>query len=150
MIEISGNIWNAEYHPRVITTNGTINVNGKAVMGRGVALDAKNKYPTLSKQLGTRLKKFGNVVYWFNTYQLFTFPVKHDWWENADLDLITKSTTQLRDFVDTFKSQQIPGFDKIYIVRPGCENGKRKWETEVKPILMQYLDDRFIVVYKYK
>jgi len=44
MKEVIGNIWN--YYNKgnwiVITTNGTIKKNGEAVMGRGVALEAKN------------------------------------------------------------------------------------------------------------
>jgi hypothetical protein len=150
MIEISGDIWDLKFTPRVITTNGTVTAAGKAVMGRGVALDAKKKYPELSKKLAIRINNYGNIVQYFSYYKLFTFPVKHNWWEKADLKLIEKSTNDLLSFVNAFTRQEVPGFEKIYMVRPGCENGKRDWETEVKPILTKILDDRFIIVHKYR
>ncbi len=148
MIEISGNIW--DYHkkgfPIVITTNGTINSYGKAVMGRGVALEAKQLYPELPKHLAIRLKKYGNTVFWFNTYKLFTLPVKHNWWEKADFKLVVKSVKLLVEFVNAFRGQQCEGFSKIYMVRPGCSNGKRDWERDIKPLLKDVLDDRFVIV----
>ena len=56
MKEITGDIW--DYHKQghwiVITTNGTVKSNGEAVMGRGIALQARAKFiqhPDLREKL---------------------------------------------------------------------------------------------------
>lgn len=138
--EIEGNIW--DYHKQghwiVITTNSFVKKDGACVMGRGVALQAKLKFPSLPYHLGDYIKKFGNHVTLQPDCHIFTFPVKHNWWEKADLELIEQSCEELVDVADAF----VPPF---YMVRPGCGNGKLNWK-DVKSILEKYLDDRFIVV----
>lgn len=59
MKEVKGDIWKvaAENHDWiVIPTNGFVKVNGKAVMGRGLAYQAMEKYPELPAELGGRIK----------------------------------------------------------------------------------------------
>ena len=144
MKEIQGNIW--DYHDKakwiVITTNGSVRKNGEAVMGRGVALQAKQRYPDLPKLLGEMIKKEGNRVHYEWHRGLIFFPTKHNWWEKSDLELIEESTQRL---VKLFDSQVLGCPPSIYMVRPGCHNGKLDW-GDVKPILEKYLDDRFTVV----
>jgi hypothetical protein len=141
MIEISGDIW--KYHdagfPIVITTNGDINSRGQCVMGRGVALDTKTRYPEFPKVLAKHLNKYGNRVGYFQSYNIFTFPTKHHWFEKSDPVLIENSARQL------YMAAGWMDFDKVYLVRPGCSNGKLQW-SDVKPRIAKYLDDRFIVV----
>ena len=127
-------------NPIVITTNGFVNNKGQAVMGRGTALQAKNRMPKLSKVLGWHINTYGNWVFYFKEYNLFTFPTKHNWWEKSDLQLIRQSAEQLLDHVNE------KGFKKVWMTRPGCGNGRLKWEN-VKP-LIEFLDDRFVVVEK--
>lgn len=142
MRETKGDIW--EFHPAhpiVITTNGTVNSRGLAVMGRGVARQAAEKYPLIRGVLANRLVYGGNRVHLLTDEDgiIFSFPVKHKWWERADLDLIAKSASQLVIWADE------AGLDIVYLPRPGCDNGRRTWE-EVKPIIEPILDDRFVVV----
>ena len=127
-------------NPIVITTNGCVTNSGKAVMGHGIALQAKNRMSKLPKLLGYHINTYGNWVLYFKEYNLFTFPVKHNWWDKADLQLIRQSAEQLLDHVNE------KGFKKVWMVRPGCDNGRLKWEN-VKPVI-EFLDDRFIVVEK--
>jgi len=142
MKEIKGNLW--DYYDKgewiVITTNGSIKKNGACVMGRGVAKDARDRFPNLDKVLGKAIDRFGNIVFVLNSMigaKIITFPVKHHWQEKADLKLIERSCRQL-EFVVREKSV-------VYLVRPGCGNGQLKW-SKVKPVLEKYLDERFIVV----
>lgn len=134
---IEGNLW--KFHTPtnwiVIPTNGSIRKDGACVMGRGVALQAKKRYPRLPYELGDKLYKGGNNVYTFKDYGLLTFPVKHKWFEKADLELIEHSCVQLLYVVDR----------PIYLPMVGCGNGKLKW-IDVKRVLDQYFDDTFTVV----
>jgi kynurenine formamidase len=149
MIEVYGNIWSYPANARVITTNGFVKKNGEAVMGAGVAKEAKTKYPVFPKWLGSAIKEEGNNVHCFGFENIrtgkiefiYTFPVKHNWWEDADLELIERSCEQLVEQAVNFEDAV------IVIPRPGCGNGKRDWETEVKPILEKHLDDRFHVIH---
>lgn len=40
-----------------VTTNGCINSKGSAIMGKGIALSAKELFPNIEIKLGTLLKK---------------------------------------------------------------------------------------------
>jgi hypothetical protein len=108
-------------------------------MGRGLAYQAKMKYPNLPKELGSYIKDHGNIVFVFEEYRLLTFPVKHNWWELADLKLIEESTKQLKELLLNH-----PWISPIYMPHIGCGNGGLKWNT-VKKILEIYLDSRFII-----
>jgi len=154
MQEIRGNIW--DYHdqgfPIIITTNGNINHHGENVMGRGIALQAKHRFPKLPKFIGEHIKRVGNVVKYFPEYNLFSFPTKHNYWENSDLELILESTDYLVRIVGNLRYtcnglQPLDKYSKIYLVRPGCENGKLIWK-DVSLILENYLDDSYFVVNK--
>ena len=144
MQEIFGNIWEQYELGRwvVITTNGATRKDGACVMGRGVAKQAADKFPNLPYNLGELLKVGGNKVYIFDDLKIITLPVKYHWREQADLDLIETSLQQLVAWAGIPPRKH----GKFYMVRPGCSNGRRDWETEVKPLCMKYLDDRFVIV----
>ena len=132
-----------------ITTNGTLNNKGRCVMGRGTALVAKEKWEGIDKRLGDFITANGNIVQilWYVPSlhtTIVAFPVKHHWKEKADLELIETSCKQLKDLIDQ------EGWGKVILPRPGCNNGKRDWDTEVKPILKKYFanDQRLIVIRK--
>jgi len=134
MQEIKGNIW--DYLPKgwvVITTNGFVKHNGQCVMGRGTALQAAIRFPSLPKMLGDRIKEGGNNVYMFTQYRIVSFPVKHHWVYKADLKLISKSCEQLRT-----KVGMMTPIPSVYLPRPGCGNGQLSWE-DVKPIVKNIL-----------
>src|SRR3990167_1023266 len=132
-----GNLW--KFHTPanwiVIPTNGSIRQDGACVMGRGVALQAKKRYPKLPYELGERISTYGNVCFTFKDYGLLTFPVKHKWFEKADLELIEHSAKQLLYVVDR----------PIYLPMVGCGNGRLLWR-DVAPVLDKYFDDTFTVV----
>lgn len=136
MIEAKGNMWDANVDAYVITTNGFVKKNGELVMGRGCALEAKQKFPGIAKLLGYIVNKSGNVPVRLIKENIISFPVKHNWWEAADLKLIEESCMHILHLVDEN--------EKVAMPRPGCGNGKLDW-SDVKPILEKYLDDRFIV-----
>ena len=149
MKEAQIELWDVTNGWKVITTNGSVNKKGLAVMGRGCALEAAKRIPELPKLLANALKKTGNNVYvweygtrfYFNIINIITFPVKHKWNEKADLELIKKSARELVEIANTFSMK------KVYLPRPGCGYGYLDWEI-VKKELEPILDDRFIVITK--
>ena len=156
MIEVVGNLWEYPADVRVITTNGTVKKNGECVMGRGCALEAKQRFPTISGVLGDALRRGGNHVYWLYGGEhgaiIFSFPVKHEWHQKADIDLIRQSAEEI--------SGLIPKWIKVVVMpRPGCGNGGLTWCAcqypddahadgcgGVRHVLEPILDDRFHVI----
>lgn len=163
MLEAYGNIWDHidDYDGLVITTNGYVKKNNEAVLGRGIALEAVKRYPWLPRSLGVHLITSGNHVGEFDVtpnfvrnsefnFSLYTFPVKPKigpngemgWQAKADINLIKRSAIQLVNMIDLYRYQK--GY-KVLMPRPGCGNGRLKWE-DVKPVIEPYLDDRFTVM----
>jgi hypothetical protein len=152
MIETTANIWDFEADVKCITTNGFLKKDGTAVMGAGVAKQAKLLYPALPEIVGQVLKTVGNhviPVYRAEDAWLFTFPVKDHWVEDAKITLIKRSAHELLDQVEEINTlrgdRKIPLLQTIALPRPGCGNGQLEWEV-VKPVLEPILDDRFVVV----
>lgn len=135
---IEADIW--KYHELdnwvVITTNGELNKKGENIMGKGLALQAKEKFPLLPKMIGDLIKKYGNIPFKFPMWKIITFPTKNTWREEADLLLIEQSCIHLKEITDI----HFP----IFMPPVGCGCGMRSW-TEVKPILDRHLDYCFIV-----
>lgn len=148
MNEITGDLW--DYYDRegyfiIITTNGTLRKDGSAVMGRGCAAEAKQKLPDMARLLGEDIRRHGNILlqpYRRDSkcpeFRVLTFPVKHNWWEKADMELIKESARQLSEFIEG-----LPKF-KFVLPRPGCGNGRLDWEI-VKPLLKE-LPGRVLVI----
>lgn len=140
MQEIKQDLWSfPDADALCITTNGTVKRNGQAVMGRGCAREAAQRFPHVPSRLGTLLNEYGNRTQIIDErLRLVAFPVKHHWFEQADLALIQHSAKELVTLADTH------GWTSVVLPRPGCGNGQRTWE-EVAPLLT-FLDDRFMIV----
>ena len=139
MREVEGNLWDYPADWRVIPTNGFVKRNGAAVMGRGLALQATERFPGLAYVLGKELLEQGNHVHLLPEFSLVTFPVKHNWWEDASLELIERSVKELKLLFVTGDMLSVS------LPRVGCGNGRLSWD-DVKPLLVG-LDYRFTVVY---
>lgn len=150
MLEERGNAWAMPCDALCITTNGDLNRYGHAVMGRGIAFEAKQKIPGIARLLGDAIYAGGNRVHhlWIpdemfvgiRPRAIVSFPVKRHWHEMADLALIAQSAFQLLALVDGGI-----GWKRILLPRPGCGNGGLRW-VDVKPLIEQILDDRFVAV----
>jgi O-acetyl-ADP-ribose deacetylase (regulator of RNase III) len=146
-----GNLWTFPADARCITTNGATCHDGQAIMGRGVAARAKERWPMLPVVLGELIRRHGNHVQLLmspETIQppfddfahIVSFPVKHHWRQPADLALIQRSCAELMDLADR------TGLRSIALPRPGCGNGRLDW-AEVGPAIAPLLDDRVTIVY---
>lgn len=153
----------------VVTTNGYLKKDGSCVMGRGCAYTANKKYKGAAEQLGHFISIKGNQVFVIHIKRrcsryIFSFPTKPSFGDNpmpryagkradvllsdrklypgwmcfSSIELIKESTRNLVKLVN------IIGCSNIVMPRPGCGNGGLKWK-EVRPILKEYLDNRFTV-----
>jgi hypothetical protein len=140
MKEVFGNLW--EFDGTIaITTNGFVKRDRTCVMGRGCAREAAARFPNLPSDLGRRIRSEGSHVFHFPEHRLITFPVKHNWWEAADPGLIERSARELLKIIEVKKIKEA-----VYLPRPGCGNGRLKWE-DVKKILSPILrSDQFHIV----
>ena|SRR5579862_4938305 len=143
MKEITGELW--DYYGRtnyiiLITTNGTVKKNGECVMGRGCAAEAVKRIPGIAAKLGTFLRHLGNRIYELEFKKLYSFPVKHNWYEQADLKLIRESAEALK------YNAKLNETITFVLPRPGCGNGRLDWK-DVRPLL-EDLPDNVLVISK--
>jgi len=139
MLEACNDIW--DYHGKAviaITTSGSLTRAGKAVMGRGVARQAALRFPSLPEELGALLRERGNHVHLLGE-GIVSFPVEESAWACPDLRLISRSASELRQLADR------EGWEMVVVPRPGCGGGGLDWR-EVRPLLDEHFDGRFVVV----
>lgn len=153
-----------------ITTNGYVNKQGLAVMGRGCVKEVSERLRELPRILAEKIKENGNVVNLLlqeGKTWIISFPVKPISVKNndnniilphlrkiyankeyipgfavyADIQIIENSAKQLRELVDKM------GFKTVALPLPGCGAGGLK-AHKVVPILKKYFDERFIICEK--
>lgn len=163
MKEVKLNIWDAyDNDPDCVvcvTVNGYVKKNGEAVMGRGTAAQAAQRWQSLSRWTGRWIKANGNTVQLIVPLRLLTFPVKPakgtsdgqnvvrhmrwrypkgsvvpGWAMKADLALIKRSLARLAQW------QKFCDWERVYLPRPGCGAGELDWETQVRPLCERYGD----------
>ena len=141
MREVTGNLWSSTIQRdiTVITTNGVVKNNGEAVMGRGCALEAAQRFPGIARTLGILLNSMGNHVHELKP-NLWTFPTKHDWRDPSSISLIKRSAEEL-----VTKADADPSIKSVLIPRPGVGNGQLNW-PDVKAVIEHILDDRFTII----
>lgn len=154
MREVSGNLWDYQKAGAVlvIAVNGEVSPEtGKAIMGKGIARQARDKFWDIDAKLGARITQFGSRCFRFSMdttplktfeWTLITFPTKDKWRLPSDPMLIAQSCTQLVEMSDKF------GWEEVYLPRVGTGEGKLSWENTVKPLIESILDDRFIILHK--
>lgn len=144
MIEMVGDIWDQDCDWLCITTNGDIKKNGRSVMGRGIALQACQKYPNIDLILARKIKERGNVVSSLvkdGKKIIIAFPTKYHWRDKSDINLIAQSAEQLRGYFFNQKTKPL-----VMLPKPGCSNGGLDWD-DVKEKISEILDDdRFIII----
>lgn len=136
----------------LVTTNGIVRRDGKAVMGAGIAKYCRDTFIGVDKRLGSLIKRGGNHVYYLgqmigisfmpshnSAFQLLSFPTKDDWKEDSKPELIQQSCQEIVKFADEHD------LENIYMPCPGCSNGRLNYWEDVRPILLKELDDRFTV-----
>ena len=94
---VEGDLW--DFYDQgfyvVVPTNLTTQRTGEAVMGRGVAQQAAQRFPKLASWYGAKLRARTSFVI-FHEQRLVMFPVKGHWRDRADENLIRDSCIALR------------------------------------------------------
>jgi hypothetical protein len=140
---IKGNLW--DYHllgPVCITTNGIIKNNGELVMGAGIALQAKQRFPKLPRKLADAVSQYGNHAFYLPDENLFSLPTKNNWRDKSEIRLIARSCCEL---IEIINNNAYLNFPQVYLPKPGCANGQLSWPV-VSAVIGSILGDKFTVV----
>ena len=117
-------------------------VNTVGVMGKGIAKEFKKLYPEMFEKY-KKMCKAGK----FNTGDLLpynipdsdrrvlNFPTKRHWRSRSKIEYIESG---LKKFVQIYDQK---GITSISFPMLGSSNGGLDWETEVKPLMEEYLKD---------
>jgi O-acetyl-ADP-ribose deacetylase (regulator of RNase III) len=131
VIFVKGDIFQS---PAQVLTN-TVNCVG--VMGKGLALEFKNRFPQLFRDYKQKCKK-GQVVpgkpyLWEDeSTQILNFPTKRHWCDNSLLQDIEDG---LKYLASSYEQKSI---QSIAMPALGCGLGELKW-TDVKPLIEKHL-----------
>jgi hypothetical protein len=148
--DISHHFFSEEYDAICCTTNQIVKNNGELVMGAGIAKVFVEHFPGLpkiwGKQLAENKKRESSTKIMCTSWQLLStyliaFPTKLHWKDKSPITLIERSAEELVVLANQMN------FSSVLLPKPGCANGGLNWE-QVKPLLEQYLDDRFTIIDK--
>lgn len=129
-----GDLWDYERGADLIliTTNSFIKRNRELAMGRGIALQAKERYPELPKLFGRRIKHlsvYGLVIVPHKGKLFGAFQTKIHFKDKSEMSLIELATDKLREFLKDNCLTTLLNF-------PGVGNGGLAHkEKEIKSIL---------------
>lgn len=122
-------------------------VNTVGVMGKGIALQFKKKYPdmfTAYQRVCERQQlDIGKLYLWKSPEKwVLMFPTKKNWRNPSRVEYIESG---LQKFVDNYERL---GIESIAFPKLGCGNGGLEWPV-VKPIMERYLKPLQINIYIY-
>lgn len=142
MIEyVEGDIFNS---PAQVIVN-TVNTVG--VMGKGLALSFKKRYPQMFEVYRKACEKhqfsIGKLmIYYAPDHWILLFPTKMNWRNPSKIEYLEEG---LRKFVNTYAEKRIAS---IAFPKLGCGNGELSW-TDVKAVMERYLKSLPITIYIY-
>jgi O-acetyl-ADP-ribose deacetylase (regulator of RNase III) len=122
-------------------------VNCQGIMGKGLALAFKQKYPAMFKVYqqecrSGKLRIGKPTLYQESMPWILNFPTKDSWRANSKLEYLQKG---LEFLVAHYKNA---GIKSIAFPKLGAQNGKLSWD-EVGPMMAQYLSQLDVDVYIY-
>lgn len=135
----NGNLFDSECQTLVNT------VNCMGVMGKGIALQFKQRFPEMFNEYKLACKNYllyrgGDI--WVYDYidmykpkKILCFATKVQWYYKSQIEWIECG---LQLFVKNYKNWNITS---IAWPKLGCNNGGLNWKNEVKPLMIKYLEN---------
>jgi O-acetyl-ADP-ribose deacetylase (regulator of RNase III) len=122
-------------------------VNCVGVMGKGLALEFKKRYPKNFRDYKQDCKN-GELPYdWLcmwganDGHWIWNLATKRDWRDKANINMIE---VQLLIFANEYDREEA---ESISFPKLGCGLGGLDWEKQMKPLMERYLSDINIPVY---
>lgn len=136
---IEGNLFTSTAQTLVNT------VNTAGVMGKGIAKGFKTYFPEMVPEYVRRCKDgsftHGQLLLYRTPHKwVLNFPTKRHWRNPSRRDDVEAG---LQTFVRTYAEQ---GISSVAFPQLGCGNGGLDWESQVRPLMEQYLGDLFLDV----
>jgi len=132
------------FQPRVQAFVNTVNLVG--VMGKGIALECKKRWPrhylTYKLACSKGEIKIGKVLVVSNSNPeyIICFPTKVHWRNPSQYEWIESGLVDLRRVIDEL------GIKSVAIPKLGCNNGGLEWEI-VKEMIIKTFDGSCVDVY---
>ena len=122
-------------------------VNTVGVMGKGIALEFKKRYPDMFQAYrdicDRRKLKIGSLMLYYEPdHWVLLFPTKENWRNPSRMEFIEAG---LAKFCRTYAEK---GITSVAFPKLGCGNGELNW-SEVQPVMEKYLKDLPIDIYIY-
>lgn len=138
---VSGNIFDS---PAQTLVNP---VNTVGVMGKGLALEFKKRYPRMFEEYKKQCRDgwlyVGDLMLWrAKDHFILNFPTKKHW---KDLSSLIYIEAGLLSFANKYESY---GISSIAFPKLGCGNGGLDWKA-VKSVMERYLQELPIDIYIY-
>jgi O-acetyl-ADP-ribose deacetylase (regulator of RNase III) len=122
-------------------------VNTVGVMGAGLALSVRKRYPRTAELYEVWCQHWKDDA--FHTLLLardkteprtiLFFPTKHHWRSPSDLALIERGLTAFATAAQNGEFRE-RGVVSFAFPQLGCGLGALDWETQVKPLMLRYLE----------
>ncbi len=122
-------------------------VNTVGVMGKGIALEFKKRYPDMFQAYRDicdrrKLKTGTLMLYYEPDHWVLLFTTKENWRNPSRMEYIEAG---LAKFCRTYAEK---GITSVAFPKLGCGNGELNW-SDVQPVMEKYLKDLPIDVYIY-
>ena len=130
-----------------------IPVNTVGVMGKGLALECKTKFPSVFKEYKELCDdnelKVGKIILIDFRHEDFCdrtfclFPTKEHWKNPSKLEYIDKGMDDLLNIIDC---GEYFDFERtICIPKLGCGLGSLNWEKDVKPLIINKINNSGLI-----
>lgn len=146
MQEIKGNLWDYYGKPNhivCITTNCSLKSDlHTAVMGKGIAKEALDRFPGIDLKLGNIIRKGLGSRCFELVPGVWSFPTKNDWRQPSFLEFIDGSARSLR----LISTSDVWRNHTFIIPRPGCGCGGLDWRDVKLGLELIFSEDRFKII----